>query len=118
MPKRSTHVVTIIRKSLLTGKAVWLYRGSGTKTAVWNAYDRARRRELERARNWGERMSRRKANILRMLNDCMSGVPINEKLTPEMEDAARRLASLAEKGTSDNQDFFNHITEERRRRKR
>ena len=116
MKKKKKPAVTIIKRSLLTGMAVWIYRGSGAAKTVWAAYDRARRSELERVSHWSEHVAQRKANILRMLNDCMANMPINEPLPPEVEAAARRLVSMAETPPDIDLEFYNHIMEEKRRR--
>ena len=73
-------------------------------------------KELERKKNWGETVARRRANIARMLSECTSELAIDAQLTPEQAEAARKLQSLCSKGTEFQSDFYDHIMEERRRR--
>lgn len=107
--------ILIIRKSCLTGKAVWIYRGP-SKQASWKAYWRACCREEERVRNWPQTAARRKENILRLLSDCMSGLPLTGELPPEKEAAARQLLAISKKGIPCRSEFYEHFMEERRRR--
>lgn len=113
MSKRNS--VVIIRRSCVSGKAVWIYVGP-TKGAAWQAYRRACLHELERVRNWCKAVSRRKENIMRMLNECMPDMPITATLPSEQEEAARQLVSLSKAGSTCYRDFYNHIMEDRRRR--
>lgn len=66
---------------------------------------------------WPEMMSRRKANILRLLNDCMASASITGEIPKEKQEAARRLVALSESPPACYRDFYNHIIEQRRRRK-
>ena len=112
--KRKKHRTWVIRYSCLTGKAVWIYR-SPSNGAMWLAYWRARKQELERVRNWNKTMAQRKSNILRLLSDCTASVPITDDLPPDKRDAAQRLRRMAEAPKSCHRDFYNHLKEERRR---
>lgn len=108
--------VVVIVRSCLTGKPVWLYRGAslhGSESAYW----RACKYEIERFRGWSRTVARRKANIQRLLSECMAGLGINAALTPEQKAAAKRLASYAEPPAY-YREFYDHVMEERRRRKR
>lgn len=107
--------VIIIRKSCLTGKVVWIYIGP-SRAAGHFAYWWSRRKEEQRIRQWGERMSMRRANILRLLNACMEAFPTGTALTPEQNEAARQLLSISKKDAVCDMEFYNHFQEERRRR--
>ena len=108
--------IVIIRKSCVNDKPVWIYEGP-TKSAAWMAYSRACRHELERVRNWYKAVSRRKENIMRMLNECMPDMPITATLQAEQEEAARQLVAMSKAGSTCYRDFYNHIMTARRQRK-
>ena len=108
--------VTIILKSCLTGKPVWIYRGPSRDSARI-AYWRACRSEVERVRHWPEYAARRASNIARLLSDCMADMPIDASLTPSQEEAARQLRSIGKKDFACHRDFYEHVMEERGRRK-
>ncbi len=107
---------TVILRSCLTDKVVWIYRGP-SKEAARKAYWRACRKELERVRNWGERMAWRTAGIKRLLSACLDDKPAGAELTPDQQAAAKELQSISKKGEECHREFYNHIIEERRRRK-
>ena len=107
--------VTILRRSCLTGKVVWIYRGP-SEAAARVAYWRACKREIEFVRSYNERAARRAANIARLLADCTASIPINAELTPQQAEAARELKTIEKKEYVCDREFYNHIMEERRRR--
>ncbi len=107
--------ITIIRKSCLTGKAVWIYRGP-SKNAARIAYWRACKKEIDRVKHWGNVVAQQCSNAARFLADCMAEIPINAELTPEQAEAARKLQSIAKREKECYRDFYEHIMEERRRR--
>ena len=105
-----------LRKSCLTGKAIWIFQGF-SKRAEYQAYHRACRCEVERVKHWDERMGKRKANIMRMLNDCVSVIPMTVELSSEQAEAVRCLQAVANEKVERDNDFYAHIQEVRRRRK-
>ena len=107
-------VVTVIRRSCITGKIVWVYRGP-SEEAARRAYHRARLREIERVRHWGETVKARADGIMRLLSDCMAKFPINAQLTPDQAEAARTLKAAATMPVPCHMDFYDHIIEEARR---
>lgn len=107
--------ILVVRKSCLTGKVVWLYWGSSQGAARW-AYHHACEEEIKRVNNWGERAEARRRNILKLLDECLSYIPITEALTPEQAEAARRLRNLSKEDIACHREFYEHIMEERRRR--
>ena len=110
------HKILVILRSCLTGQAVWIYRGP-SKHAAWKAYWRACRGELEYVRSAGPAArARRKANIRRLLSDCMESLPVTGEMTPEQKTAARRLVTYSERPAVPAREFYDHIVEERRRR--
>ena len=107
--------VTVIIRSCLTGRAVWIYRGP-SREAMQKAYQRACKKEIERMRNWSERMAQRTARITRFLTDLLADKPIDAELTPEQQEAAKELQAISKKQLEDRSEFYDHIMEERRRR--
>ena len=112
---KHNHSVTILRKSCLTGKVVWIYCGP-SKNAARAAYWRACQKELERVRLWNEKMQRRRASIRRFLNDCTASLPIDAEMSPDQKEAARQLQAIERKGPDCDKGFYDHVIEERRRR--
>jgi hypothetical protein len=117
MPKRGPHKnnVTIIRYSCLTGKAVWVYTGS-SRGSAYTEYWLACKEEIERMVHWNDLVERRKANIMRMLNDLTASVSIGTEMSPSRKEAAQQLVSLAKEKVTCYRDFYEHVMEERRRR--
>lgn len=107
--------VIVIRKSCITGRAVWIYRGP-SRNAAYVAYSRACRKEVQRVRNWSVRVAERRAFILGLLNEWLADIPITQPLTPQQEAAAKEIRALAIRGVDCELEFYNHIMEERRRR--
>ena len=105
-----------VRRSCLTGKIVWIYRGP-SKAAASQAYYRACKKEMAWIRNCEKRVARRRANIARFLADCMAELPINVELSPQQKEAARQIQALEKKDSDCHSDFYEHIMEERRRRR-
>lgn len=115
MKKSWPHKVTIIRRSCLTGKAVWIYQGP-SRAAGHLAYWRAQRKEEQRIRHWAEHVKQRSANILRLLNNCMAQNLLECTLTKEQSEAARCLLALSKADAVCDMDFYEHFNEARRRR--
>ena len=115
MEKIRKYNVTILRHSCITGKLIWVYRGM-SRHAGRDAYYRACKREIERVKHWPEYVAERKAQILKLLNDCLAKFPIDYVLTPEQKKAARTLMKIAEEEPECDMEFYNHVMEERRRR--
>jgi len=111
---KKKHTSLVIRYSCLTGKAVWIYR-SPSDNAMRTAYWRARKKEEERIRNWSRTVATRRANILRLLSDCTSSLPITGDIPPEKRESSLRLRKMAEAPKPCHRDFYNHLIEERRR---
>lgn len=104
-----------IRRSCLTGNAVWINKAP-SKQAVWRAYWRACKREVERVARWGETVERRKENLRHLIHELMASASSDEP-SPGREAAARRLNKLSEENVACHKGFYDHIVEERRRRK-
>ena len=109
------NLITVIRRSCLTGKVVWIYRGQSEHAAV-EAYRRACQREVERFRNWSEKAADRMQNITRLLNDCLQNIPFTAELTPRQRESAQLLRDIGSSQLGYQADFYEHIMEERRRR--
>ena len=108
---------TIIRRSCLTGQVVWVYRGP-SEEAGRKAYMRACRREVQRVRRWANTVARRMAAVTGLLSRCRASLPDAEALTPRQAEAARTLQAVAKADVPCHRDFYDHIIEERRRRRR
>lgn len=108
--------VTVILRSCLTGRFVWIYQGP-SRDAARKAYLRACEKEIDWVRNRSESMARRTAAITRLLTNCLAEKPIDEELTPEQQEAAKELQAISNKPLECNSEFYGHIMEERRRRK-
>lgn len=108
MSKRKRHI-TIIRRSCLTGKAMWIYQGTSHEAAK-KLYWKACKREIHRVRYlWGLMVARRGKNIARLLTSCTERMPLTAELTPEQKEAARQLQHLAKRVISCDRDFYEHI---------
>lgn len=112
---RRSKLVIVVRKSCITGKVVWLYRGK-SRAAARTAYWRACREEVRRVHHWSETTAERKANIITLLNACLADLDITDRLTPQQVVAARQLRSLSKEDIASHREFYEHILEERRRR--
>lgn len=108
------NALTIVRKSCITGKIVWIYRGA-SKNAARVAYLRACRHELERVKRWAELLALRKSRIMQVLVDCTDSMPIAKDLPAEKRMAARQILDVSRDEEECHSDFYNHIIEERRR---
>ena len=106
--------VTVICKSCITGRAVWIYQGRGSS---YIAYWRACKKEVERIRNWPTIAARRKESIERLINICTGNFSINAELTPAQKEAVEKLKRIKDKGATCYRDFYNHIMETRRLRR-
>lgn len=106
---------TVIKRSCITGEVVWIYQGTSKATSLL-AYWRACRNEVENERHRHEREAERRSAILRMMNDCMAGIPINAELTPRQKKAVQRMKQIMNDMPSKPSAFYEHIMEERRRR--
>ena len=107
--------MTFVRRSCLTGKIVWIYRGPSVAAAK-KAYWRACERELKRVKNWSQTIQQRVADIEGFISVCMSSLSITDELTPTQANAARQLQAIRKRCPSCHMDFYDHIVEERRRR--
>jgi len=114
---KNRKLVTIIRRSCLTGDAVWIYRGPSQEAARM-AYFRACRKEMERMKHWAKAAARRCANAARMLTDCTSSLPRTAGMTAEQKEAARQLQAIVKREHPRRSEFYEHIMAERRIRHR
>jgi len=113
--RKKKNLITVICKSCLTGKVVWIYRGP-SRGAARVAYWRACKAEIERVRNWGETVARRRESIANTLKAILGGLPKNTELTPQQAEAARQLEAIGNSDVPCYREFYDHIMEERRRR--
>lgn len=115
--KRKKRILKVIRKSLLTGQAVWV---SHKRTYIdeWKAYKLACNKEINRMCGWDYVMARRKKNILGLLNELTANMPILGDIKKEQREAAKTLTQMADNEPSKQSDFYDHIKEEERLRKK
>lgn len=112
MTRRKPNIIKIIRKSCLTGKAVWVSH-ERAYLAEWKAYKNACRQEINRVKSWSRTIGRRKSNILAMLNDLTANIPIVGNIPARKKDSARLLRLLAETQHECYKGFYHHIIAER-----
>lgn len=128
--KKKKKLLTFIRHSCLTGKAVWVYRGP-SKDAARMAYKRAFHHEEHSVRMAGTNAARRKRNILRMLKHLLrgsvsscsssssssssSGDPL-DAFPPDKRTAAQQIVRIADEAPKPDRDFYAHVQEERRQK--
>lgn len=118
MVSKQDSKVIIIKRSCLTGRIVWAYRGDSEEGAR-KAYWRACKKEVRRVRNWMKKMSRRRRMLLRLVTHSDSSTvssSIYKKMTPEQRKAARKIVKLANTEPQPDREFYNHIIEEAKRR--
>lgn len=111
-------LTTIIRRSCLTDKVVWLYRGHGTKRYIDKEYCVACRRERERIKRWSRTMTRRRKRINDLLSTLTAELPIMGTLSAEQRQAIRELQSIATQDLLPDRAFYEHFLESRRQRKK
>ena len=106
--------MTVIKKSCLTGMVVWIYQGN-SRNAARMAYYKACLKEVERVRSW----KRTQARGLRAVADLLDAVSASlADPTPEQAAAIGRLRAAAKAVPDCHREFYDHIMEERRRRRR
>lgn len=115
MTKKKNKPLRVIRKSCVTGKAVWVSHRTEYR-AVWRSYKTACKCEIERTKNLAEMAARLKGGVLKFLNDCLAHLPIDVPMTTEQQAAARQMLYMAEYNPYTKSEFYEHIVEERRRR--
>lgn len=108
-------LVTIIRRSCLTGNAVWVYRGPSEHAASM-AYRRACKKEIERVRNWPQIVKKRAEQVSRILNEALADIPLNVSLTPRQKESVRQLKAIQNHVPECHREFYDHIMEEARRK--
>lgn len=114
--KKSTRV-TVIKRSCVTGKPVWIYRGkseSHARVAYWKAC----KKEQTRVRWWCRRVAERANGIMALLESCLSALPDRSRMTEVQLAAEKRLRNVCKKVPECYTEFYNHINATRRRRKR
>lgn len=118
MVNKKDYKVVVLKRSCLTGRIVWAYRGDSEEGAR-KAYWRACKKEVWRVRNWMKKMSRRRRMLLRLVTHSDSSTvssSIYKKMTPEQRKAARKIVKLANTEPQPDREFYNHIIEEAKRR--
>ncbi len=111
----NSKIKTFIRRSCLTGKIVWIYRGP-SENAARMAYCRACKKEMVRIKQWSQTLAKRAANIAHFLSDCTAEIPITAEFTQEQTNAARLLQTLGRQQSEYHRDFYEHVMEEQRQK--
>lgn len=111
------NIVTIIKRNSTTGKIVWVYRGK-SQNAGRKAYWLVSKRENTRIRSWKKRLERRTAIIKEFLQRLIDGLPTPDDLTPDQRKAIRELQKIADNPPKCDTQFYNHLQQERKRKKR
>ncbi|MBO4499167.1 MAG: hypothetical protein J5732_02810 [Bacteroidaceae bacterium] len=112
-------LITIIKRSCITDKVVWIYQGVSYEAARI-AYWRACKKELEKIKHWTEQMADRKrmvGAVMGVLSCSSSSSVFDDHMTDEQRQAARELAKLRKEEPAMYTGFYEHIMEERRRRR-
>lgn len=112
---KQKYLVTVVKRSCVTGNPVWLYRGY-SKAAARKAYQRACHKEVERVKDWAKIAARRVSGIRMFLADCMAELPINAKLTEQQREAIKQLRAIENGATVCQSEFYEHIMMMRLRR--
>ena len=113
---KKKQIVTIIRRSCLTGNAMWIYQGASQESAR-KKYLQACKREIHRMRYLcGLMVARRGRNISRLLKDCTQQLSTASKLLPEQRAAIKSMQMIARQNVTCRSELYNHILEAHRRR--
>ncbi len=102
------HLVTIIRRSCVTDKVIWIYRGP-SQIAAKRAYYRARCKEIERVRHWAEATNRRRTNINDLINHFLAELPITAVLTDEQKETLCKIQNICNQDIMCDTEFYEHI---------
>lgn len=113
---RKKRVLGIIRRSALTGRAVWVSHRR-IYQAEWEAYKRACLQEINRMRQWVNTVNRRRRNVTRLISELTDRIPILGDVPQDKREAAKILTQLADKEPVKQSDFYEHICEEKRQRR-
>lgn len=107
--------VIIIRRSCLTGKAVWLFRSKSRRAAA-SAYCLAKKMEYRQQKRWPDRVRQWQEWMLDALNDWLRGLPVTQELTAEQIRHVRAIQAIVKEDIPRDRDFYSHIITEARRR--
>ena len=116
MAKRKLRTLRIIRKSIITGRAIWVSHNR-SYNAEWIAYKNVCKQEMYRIRWWGRTLNYRRQNIMRLLNNLTVNLPILGDISANMREAARVISVMANSDPPCDNCFYNHIKEEVRQKR-
>lgn len=103
---------TTIKYSCITGQAVWLYVGP-TKKSMLRSYYRTVQRERKRQRQWPKVQRQWRANITRLLDECIASMPLMGDLTKNQREAIRTLRTMADNPPEFVSPMLDHDSERR-----
>ncbi len=118
MVNKQNGKVLIVKRSCLTGRIVWVYRGT-SEEAARKAYWRACKKEIRRIRDWAKKMSRRRKLLLSIAThgDCDSvSSSVFSQMSSEKRKLARRIIQLAKDMPQPDREFYDHVVEEAKHR--
>lgn len=64
---------------------------------------------MDYQRQYPERRAQRKANILHLLSECLTDIPMTETLSPIQKEAALTLQTASEENVAADRSFYEHI---------
>lgn len=118
MVNKENGKVLVVKRSCLTGRIVWMYRGA-SEEAARKAYWRACKKEIRRVRDWAKKMSRRRRLLLSIVmhndNSSVSSSAFNQ-MSCEKRKLARRVMQIAKDVPQPDREFYDHVIEEAKRR--
>ncbi len=114
--KRKQRILRIIRRSALTGKAVWVEH-TRTYKNEWDSYKYACRKEFVRMNQWTRTVARRRKNILLFLGKLTERLPIIGDIPHDKRDAAKVITQISDTEPAKQSDFYEHIQEEKRQKR-
>lgn len=116
--KKKKDTKIFIKHSCLTGKVVWVYRG--TAEGARKAYYRACKREVRRVRQWTSAMAARRQHLMKIITGSDSGssssTAILKRTSGERRKAVYEILRLGKQPPPQGRAFYDHLKEEARRR--
>lgn len=119
MRKKRKKTVTIVKRSCITGKIIWVYRGASSNGAHV-AYWRACKKEVRRVRQRKAIMNERRRRLMKLLaisdSSSTDSSIFGACRTPEQVKAIKSIIQMWKQEPSQDRNFYDHLIEEARRR--
>lgn len=116
--KETRKKITIVKRSCINGKIVWVYHGVSQGAAHF-AYWQACKKEVRRVRQWKNKMKERRRKLTHILtggNSSSVSSSVMRTLSDRQRKAAYEMLRLCNKQPVQTGDFYDHIIEEARQR--